>query len=120
MSNEKKEKKGETKTTLSMDMLMNPPEILAKIVENLSNKENAKMFSEYNDEEIQKFSVLEAFNVIVRSPLLTSFIENHDLRRISLGRKGRAELVIVSRSMGVPMFEERSGILDKLLRRRRF
>ena len=104
----------------SLEILQTPQEIVAKVIENLAKGQHARMFSEYSDKEIMNFAMLEAFNIIIGSPLVSEYINACDERRVSLKRRGRLELVAVARSLGVTAIEERSSIFDRLLRRRRF
>jgi len=76
-----------------------PQESMIELIKLLGSSDNICMFTDYNDEEIEKFALLEAFNGVLNSDLLRMFINRHDKRRVSKGRLGRSELVIVSHNL---------------------
>ena len=93
MSEEKTEKEK------TYGVFKSPQESMIELIKKLSDVERICMFSDYNDEEIQNFALLEAFNGILHSQILDIYIKRHDMRRVSKQRLGRRELVTVSHNL---------------------
>lgn len=83
---------------LDDDEGMTVDEALAKVAMLLAKTENPKVQSEVNETEIRHCAALFVVAEKMQDTMLTSFLQNFLLLRVSKSRKGRSELLEIARA----------------------
>jgi hypothetical protein len=76
-----------------LDDVASSDEAAAKIMALLANDDKFKVISELSPSEVHSFAALQSVADTYDSKLLKSYIKNYLLMKISLRRKGRAEVI---------------------------
>lgn len=87
---------------------------IGTLLEKLTEEERIALFSELEYEEIERLVILCAINEKLNSPILNTYIQTFLKLRVSLKRKGRKELVSVSKALARFKAEMSKPLLSRL------
>ncbi len=89
-------------------------------VESAFNDRNLAMKTELNAKEIMALSKLEVYNNRFRSKVVANFIKHYKRHKVSFKRKGRSELLEMTRNMMLDLGQPKQDAfnIDSLLGKR--
>jgi len=78
--------------------VLSPDEAHARVITELAQTKKPELMTELNNEEIKALAICKTISSATDNYVIDEFCEWFMRLRVSLGRKGRSELITVSRS----------------------
>ena len=97
--------------------VLSPDEAHARVITELSRTIRPELMTELNDQEIKALSVVMTVGEETKNDVMTSYGEWFMRLRVSKGRKGRDELIRVSRSPDDLDEKVKKGVMQYIMRK---